>query len=583
MNGETAPPVSIGTVRSIIDASVEDFLSDREPQPSAGERLFGVTSVGTFEETHQHFSAIPESILNDFIAPPSRPPPPPPVHDNAESEAALTRSKSRAAKLFKPLEDYLRAAFSDWECLNASFTANSGTDSSNAFLEPRTDETIQPPRDTLDIYIPVTEKPGEKEALMLTVGRAVRRERANSRNERGSKSHESKPSLRAPPGIDWDLTREFYDLVLGAGKGLSSLDLSNDSRTDADRYDKLAIDDARIDMLKALLKTTENILKRPGRPLRRPEDIRFLLVIIANPLLYPGAAKLTTNRSLTVPTSSEVQTQVQGSPRSSSPRASPLGKDSVMGGPGYHSGLLKRIFGLLSNLPNECHHFLITWFSIMPEKHFHRLVELGCSFTTYRITRDDNKKPVRNASGLRGKLPYSDDWQIKATARVMSLLDKANNNSLGRRRHMRSMSAGEGSNTLSAWRQDAYRRGQIIPSSTFYNMRLDYCDLIADFDVWESKVAKFCFCQYPFFLSMGAKIQILEYDARRQMEVQARNAFLTNISNRTALSQYMVLKVRRECLVEDSLKGISECAGTLEDLKKGLRVGKYFDLNLGLC
>jgi E3 ubiquitin-protein ligase HECTD2 len=145
------------------------------------------------------------------------------------------------------------------------------------------------------------------------------------------------------------------------------------------------------------------------------------------------------------------------------------------------------------------------------------------------------------------------------------------------------MSAGEGSNTLSAWRQDAYRRGQIIPSSTFYNMRLDYCDLIADFDVWESKVAKFCFCQYPFFLSMGAKIQILEYDARRQMEVQARNAFLTNISNRTALSQYMVLKVRRECLVEDSLKGISECAGTLEDLKKGLRVGKYFDLNLGLC
>ena len=56
------------------------------------------------------------------------------------------------------------------------------------------------------------------------------------------------------------------------------------------------------------------------------------------------------------------------------------------------------------------------------------------------------------------------------------------------------------------------------------------------------------------------------------MEVKARNAFITNISNRTALSQYMVLKVRRECLVEDSLKGISESVGSMDDIKKGLRV-----------
>jgi E3 ubiquitin-protein ligase HECTD2 len=205
----------------------------------------------------------------------------------------------------------------------------------------------------------------------------------------------------------------------------------------------------------------------------------------------------------------------------------------------------------------------------MPENHFRRLVELGGSFITYRIGRQDTKKTLQRHNVLRGKLPYSDDWQIKAMARVMALLEKANNNSLGRRKHLRSLSS---SGSAAAWRQEAHSRGQIIPSSSFYNMRVDYCDLIADFDAWESKLAKFCFCQYPFFLSMGAKIQILEHDARRQMEIQARNAFITNISNRTALSQYMVLRVRRECLVEDSLKGISESAGTIDDLKKGLKV-----------
>lgn len=478
------------------------------------------------------------------------------------SEATAARSRSRAAKLFKPIENYLQQSFSDWECLNTSFVASSG--GPNSITEPpANDEIVQPPRDNSDIYIPVTARPGEREALMLTVGRATRRGRTSSRSERGSKSHESRPNIRSPSGIDWDMAREFYGLVLDAGKEvLSSASQDSCSPTDSDRYDEIAIESARIDMLKALLKSTENILKRPGRPLRRAEDIRFLLVIIANPLLYPGGAKFTANWSPT-------QAPTQQSPKQPGRKALPPNKDRILSGPGYHSGLLKRVFGLLSNLPNECHHFLVAWFSVMPERHFRPLVELGGSFTTYRITRQDSKTASRGASGLRGKLPYSDDWQIKAAARVMSLLDKANNNSLGRRKQMRPMAAG-------AWKHDAHTSlGQVIPSNAFYNMRLDYCDLIADFDVWESKVARFCFCQYPFFLSMGAKIQILEHDARRQMEVQARNAFLTNISNRTALSQYMVLKVRRECLVEDSLKGISESAGTLDDLKKGLRVGAY--------
>lgn len=552
--------MSLAIVREIIDVSVDFFLAERMSEelspPIPSSFLPASISVPSFD---------------DPTVPPSRPPPPlPPVGGQgskiplSRQDIAINKEKLWAAKLFKSLEEYIKVSFSSWECLNASFVDSSAAPALG--INTQAEEAVQPPKDTGEVFIPVTEKPGEKEALMLTVGRAARRERANSRNGRGSKTHELRPTFRPPPCIDWDLAQLFYDVVLNAGEdALERLEILEPQSAQRRTQLKYAIEEARIDMLKVLLKTTESILKRPGRPLRRPEDIRFLLVILANPLLYPGGPRLTSSRPLLSPVESP---QI---PKPTIRKVSSPGKDMSMGGPGYHSGILKRLFGLLSNLPNECHHFLITWLTIMPERHFRPLAELGGSFTTYRISRHDTGKSVRS-SGMRGKLPYSDDWQIKATARVMSLLDKANNNSLGRRRHMRTQAPGESSNNVLAWRNEAYRRGQIIPGSSFYNMRLDYCDLIADFDVWESKVAKFCFCQYPFFLSMGAKIQILEHDARRQMEVQARNAFITNISNRTALSQYMLLKVRRECLVEDSLKGISESVGTMDDIKKGLRV-----------
>jgi E3 ubiquitin-protein ligase HECTD2 len=113
----------------------------------------------------------------------------------------------------------------------------------------------------------------------------------------------------------------------------------------------------------------------------------------------------------------------------------------------------------------------------------------------------------------------------------------------------------------------------VIPISSFYNTLLDYSDLVADFEAWESRSSKFSFCQYPFFLSIYAKICILEHDARRQMEVKAREAFFDSILNRKAVSQYLVLKVRRDCLVEDSLRGVSEVIGSSqEEIKKGLRI-----------
>ena len=79
-----------------------------------------------------------------------------------------------------------------------------------------------------------------------------------------------------------------------------------------------------MNVIRAMMSAIERLLKRPGMPLRKITDIRFLLIILENPLLiqhnFPAETK-------------------------------------------YHHNLLKRIFGIISCLGNECHHALVNWFS----------------------------------------------------------------------------------------------------------------------------------------------------------------------------------------------------------------------------
>jgi E3 ubiquitin-protein ligase HECTD2 len=103
---------------------------------------------------------------------------------------------------------------------------------------------------------------------------------------------------------------------------------------------------------------------------------------------------------------------------------------------------------------------------------------------------------------------------------------------------------------------------------------LDDSDLVADFEVWERKQGgRFSFCQHPFLLSIGAKIQILEHDARKQMETKARDAFFDSIMTNRVVQQFLVLSIRRVCLVDDSFKAVCEViGGGGEDINKGLRI-----------
>jgi E3 ubiquitin-protein ligase HECTD2 len=184
-----------------------------------------------------------------------------------------------------------------------------------------------------------------------------------------------------------------------------------------------------------------------------------------------------------------------------------------------------------------------------------------------------NARPGKKAKEQPQKQVYNDDWQIRAAAQVMALVFAANNTNHSRRKTIAGQSSSRNDSNGSTSRDNVHITGQLFPTSDFYVTLLDDSDLVADFEAWEHKRGKFSFCQYPFLLSIWAKIQILEYDARRQMQSKARDAFFDSILSRRAIEQYLTLDVRRDCLVEDSLRAVSEVIGSgSEDIKKGLRI-----------
>lgn len=553
----------------------------------------------------------------------------PKANRHQESGRAAEREQSNhehKLPIFKQLEDYIIRTFRGCECLNNSFTTYQPS--------TRSASSDNPPKMKLDPST-VTEVPNapvfEPDAKTLLLGDLAENSswwmnecaltdgiHPSPPKEKASLSH--MVSSRSPR-INWAEVAQWYQLVLNAGTAWAEQWAARKPttvRSEADvakskKWESIdpaviekEITNARLHLQRTLLKATENLLKRPRCPLKKPEDTRFFFILLANPVLYsPGSYSgpyldSSSHRDERKP-SGPLMMGRDGKPRKN--QTTPSGRSSSQ----HHYGIIKRILGLLSNLPNDCHHYFVSWFSRFSTSHFERLVDLVGGFITYRLTRQHGRKRnetpkngndlIPSFSSAAGNTPaelhaainrrsptkqvtedqeppmvYEEDWQIRAAARIMSLLFTANNANISRKPDG---SLGEKGlhHCDSAIKHLARCRGHMVPISSFYNTLLDYSDLLADFEIWESRSSKFSFCQYPFLLSIWAKIHILEHDARRQMEVKAREAFFTSILNHRAISQYLVLKVRRECLVEDSLRSVSEVVGAgQEEIKKGLRI-----------
>lgn len=535
----------------------------------------------------------------------------------------------RPALIFGQLEEYIIRSFKSCECLNNSFTTNShrSTRSASNFNTPL-------PEKTTTTELSANTAVFEPDAKTLLLGDLAENSSwwmnewaqidGNRAHFRKSSHSGSRTVSSRSPRINWTDVSQWYQLILTAGNSWaeqwsaekpkilqSDADLTKKKRWES--IDQSVIErelaDARMHLQRTLLKATENLLKRPRRPLKKIDDTRFLFILLANPVLYwPHSQPSSPSREARRP-STHHQGKTRLTPQDgNSSRKSSTTSSTRQSSSSHHYGIVKRILGLMSNMSNDCHHYFVSWFSRFSAGHLERLVELIGGFVTYRLIRQHGRRRSESAqngnelvpsfASAAGNTPaelhaainrrspnkkaaakketpimYEEDWQIRAAARMMSLLFTANDANVPRQPDGVLGALKTVHRFDSAVKHSGHRQGNMLPISSFYNTLLDYSDLVADFEIWESRSAKFSFCQYPFFLSIWAKIHIMEHDARRQMEGKAREAFFNSILNHRAVSQYLVLKVRRDCLVEDSLRGVSEVVGSgQEEIKKGLRI-----------
>ena len=608
--------------------------------PSSGRQFESHgPSLPCTEYVESSFSKVvpDDKSIQSAIPLPSRAPPPSPCATSpARSNSVPMCSHNEDFEphrwIFRPLEHYLLNCFSGIDCLNASFlTSRPSTMIRAASDSAAIDRVAEVKNETL--VNPSSPWP-ELDAKTLLLGDVAENGMwwtgkgtvgPQQRQHNGFRLTEDERNDRVTsksPCVNWQELNDWYFVLFSVGVSwrdrLRKMEKANPNISahispDICRQVEEELTEARGHVQQTVFKASELLLRRPGRLLRKPEDCRFLLILLRNPLLHSQEINRplqTTNNTVKVHTIVDQSSSLRYTRSSSRPPSFGGRSPSKGGANGRHSGIIKRILGLFSTLPIDCHQYLISWFSRFDEPHFRQNVELICGFVSYRLSRQHGRNcshaqdpsgfMIPNVSGLgagtsaqlhaalgttttksseksSGTVDYTSDWQIKAAARTMSLLFSANNNDPPAKPDglQTSSSTDAFRNRVgSAARKRSHRGGQLLPTNAFYVTMLDYANLVADFEIWESrKPGKFAFCQYPMFLSIWAKIQIMEYDARRQMETMARDAFFNSIMSRKVVNQYLVLKVRRECLVEDSLRSVSEVVGSgEEEIKKGLRI-----------
>ncbi|CAL8078252.1 unnamed protein product [Orchesella dallaii] len=199
--------------------------------------------------------------------------------------------------------------------------------------------------------------------------------------------------------------------------------------------------------------------------------------------------------------------------------------------------VLAHVLRHVTALPNSDHQMLVHWFRTLEVGRLRMLVRTLTQFVTIRqFPPADRSLPPLSKS----------KWWIPAAARVLALLNAANNGC----------------------------QPALLHYSEFYNSALDHVDLMQEYWRWQSpdRPGQFSYCQYPFMLSIVAKRIILTKDAEHQMILVARRSLVAKVARHQTPQIdifFLNINVRRNHLVPDSLK---EIATKQKDLKKKLRV-----------
>ena len=99
------------------------------------------------------------------------------------------------------------------------------------------------------------------------------------------------------------------------------------------------------------------------------------------------------------------------------------------------------------------------------------------------------------------------------------------------------------------------RKAPLVGVSSFYNISVDSIDIINDYSKWsvQTQPNHFYFCSYPFLISLGTKMNIMEYDAKSQMAQRFKEAFIRNAVQGHSTDLFLTLTIRRKHLISDSL------------------------------
>lgn len=187
---------------------------------------------------------------------------------------------------------------------------------------------------------------------------------------------------------------------------------------------------------------------------------------------------------------------------------------------------LTRTAALVASLASDYKSTLIGWFAAYTPDMFRRLVAVMQLAITCRL--------------YTGRLDMHTDYQVVCSTQVLGMLSIANQNA---------------------------RR---VPFTEFYNTALN--EMVRpekDFELWRRGAGAFSFCNHPFVLNPATKARVMQLDAAAQMESELQAAVVNLLYSGQQSTPFLVLVVRRDHIVQDTLDQI---AGKKWDLKKKLKV-----------
>jgi len=232
--------------------------------------------------------------------------------------------------------------------------------------------------------------------------------------------------------------------------------------------------------------------------------------------------------------------------------------------PEYHPEFQKLCEGI-SKLPSSLQDILVKWFSKYTSRRMEELIGRTQQYITVKWYTGRQIDDLHHGAFLLGLLYRANEpWRPHANHEYKE--QKGRRGGL-HRLLMRNREKKEGSSSRSEDVKESNppkvvisnnsnqegRHQPLVDPSMFNNDAVNTdLNVKADYKRWiENKT--FSFCKYNWILDASSKRDILQLDARYQMGIHFRDAYLQRLYTGLMSAPYLILKVRRNNLIRDSI------------------------------